>query len=89
MAKNANNDGFRQAMLKTALETTPQLSDENYSIWKEKMTALLELRGVLTALESQGPDAIPLADDVNAELRLLFISKMDSVMHNKIITTDN
>ncbi|KAI9628266.1 hypothetical protein KEM48_011711, partial [Puccinia striiformis f. sp. tritici PST-130] len=42
MAGSSNNDGFRQAMLKTALETTPQLSEENYSIWKDKMTALLD-----------------------------------------------
>jgi hypothetical protein len=51
MANNAH-DGFRQAMLKTALETIPQLREENYSIWKDKMTALLKLRGVLTALNN-------------------------------------
>ncbi|KAI9601972.1 hypothetical protein KEM48_001261 [Puccinia striiformis f. sp. tritici PST-130] len=42
MAGSSNNDGFRQAMLKTALETTPQLLEENYSVRKDKMTALLE-----------------------------------------------
>jgi hypothetical protein len=49
--QNSNN-GFCQAMLKTALETTPQLTEENYSIWKDKMTGLLELRGVLATLNS-------------------------------------
>ncbi|POW04228.1 hypothetical protein PSTT_10533 [Puccinia striiformis] len=88
MAGTSNNDGFRQAMLKTALETTPQLAEENYSIWKDKMTALLQLRGVLKALDSEEPDVIPLADDVNAELNLLFISKIDSVTHNNIVTAD-
>ncbi|KNZ50127.1 hypothetical protein VP01_4584g1 [Puccinia sorghi] len=29
---NAGN-GFRQVMLKTALETIPQLMEENHSIW--------------------------------------------------------
>ncbi|KAI7962507.1 hypothetical protein MJO28_000601 [Puccinia striiformis f. sp. tritici] len=84
-----NNDGFRQAMLKTALETTPQLSEENYSIWKDKMTALLQLRGVLTTLNDEQTDAAALADDVNAELILLFIAKIDSVTHNNVVTADN
>ncbi|POW14289.1 hypothetical protein PSTT_03064 [Puccinia striiformis] len=89
MAQSSNNDGFRQAMLKTALETTPQLSEENYSIWKDKMTALLELRGVLTTLEATDPEALPLAAETNAELKLLFIAKMDSLTHSNIVTTDN
>ncbi|POV99253.1 hypothetical protein PSHT_13735 [Puccinia striiformis] len=89
MAQSSNNDGFRQAMLKTALETTPQLSEENYSIWSDKMTALLELRGVLTTLESNEPDSPPLAAETNAELKLLLISKMDSLTHSNIVTTDN
>ncbi|KNZ51215.1 hypothetical protein VP01_4044g2 [Puccinia sorghi] len=48
-----SNDGFRQAMLKTALDTIPQLTEENYSIWKDKMTALLKLRGVLKSINDQ------------------------------------
>ncbi|KNZ46945.1 hypothetical protein VP01_680g6 [Puccinia sorghi] len=82
----ARNDGFRQAMLKAALDTTPQLTEENYSVWKDKMTGLLELRGVLDALESP---ITPLSNDENAELKLLFISKMDSVTHNNVINSDN
>ncbi|KNZ64468.1 hypothetical protein VP01_10255g1 [Puccinia sorghi] len=39
----ARNDGFRQAMLKYALDTTPQLTEENYPVCKDKMTGLLEL----------------------------------------------
>ncbi|KNZ59434.1 hypothetical protein VP01_1730g4 [Puccinia sorghi] len=80
------NDGFRQAMLKTALEMTPQLTDENYPIWKDKMEALLQLRGVLTKLNSP---MISLTDDENDELKLLLIAKMDSVTHNNVVTTDN
>ncbi|KNZ59062.1 hypothetical protein VP01_1807g4 [Puccinia sorghi] len=82
----AANDGFRQAMLKTALETIPQLNEENYSIWKDKMTALLKLRGVLTALNNTGT---PLGDSDNAELTMLLLSKMDSVTHQNVVTADN
>jgi hypothetical protein len=85
MADNAR-DGFRQAMLKTAMETIPQLTEENYSIWKDKMTALLKLRGVLAALNNS---EVPLGESDNVELTLLIISKMDSVKHNKVVTADN
>ncbi|KNZ43830.1 hypothetical protein VP01_982g8 [Puccinia sorghi] len=82
----ASNDGFRQAMLKTALETIPQLNEENYSIWKDKMTALLKLRGVLTALNDQNT---PLGESDNAELTMLLLSKIDSVTHNNVVTAEN
>ncbi|KNZ59388.1 hypothetical protein VP01_1742g3 [Puccinia sorghi] len=82
----AANDGFRQAMLKTALETIPQLNEENYSIWKDKMTALLKLRGVLTALNNL---AAPLGETDNAELTMLLLSKIDSVTHQNVVTADN
>lgn len=82
----ASNDGFRQAMLKTALETIPQLNEENYSIWKDKMTALLKLRGVLAALNNT---ETPLGDSDNAELTMLLLSKMDSVTHQNVVTADN
>ncbi|KNZ58102.1 hypothetical protein VP01_199g9 [Puccinia sorghi] len=80
------NDGFRQAMLKTALKTIPQLKEENYSIWKDKMTALLKLRGVLAALNNT---ETPLGDSDNAELTMLLLSKMDSVTHQNVVTADN
>ncbi|KNZ44618.1 hypothetical protein VP01_898g1 [Puccinia sorghi] len=54
--ETTRNDGFRQAMLKAALDTTPQLTDKNY---------------------------------LNAKLKLLLISKMDSVTHNNFINADN
>ncbi|PLW05911.1 hypothetical protein PCANC_27408 [Puccinia coronata f. sp. avenae] len=83
MLGTSTNNGFRQAMLKSALNTIPQLTEENYSIWKDKMTALLELRGVLDTLQSSSA-ASTLATEVNAELKLLIIAKMDSVTHNNI-----
>ena len=82
---NAGN-GFRQAMLKMALEKILQLTEENYSIWKDKMTALLKLRGALNTLENSN---IPLGESENAELVMLLLSKMDSVTHNNVVTAKN
>ncbi|KNZ58905.1 hypothetical protein VP01_1836g6 [Puccinia sorghi] len=74
----SNNNVFRQAMLKAGLDQIPQLTEENFSIWKDKMSALLKLRGVLTKLES--PDNIALDADMDAELTFLIILKIDSVV---------
>ncbi|KNZ59912.1 hypothetical protein VP01_1645g10 [Puccinia sorghi] len=82
----AANDGFWQAMLKTALETIPQLTEENYSIWEDKMTALLKLQGDLQGLKNP---VIPLGEGDNAELKLLLVSKIDSVTHNNVVTANN
>ncbi|KNZ60045.1 hypothetical protein VP01_1621g6 [Puccinia sorghi] len=86
MALIGASNGFQQAMLKTALETIPQLNKENYSIWKDKMTALLKLQGVLTALNNK---QIPLGESDNAELTMLLLLKMDSVTHQNVVTAEN
>jgi hypothetical protein len=62
-AVSTQNDGFRQAMLKSALNTIPQLTEENYLIWKDKISALLKLRGVLTSLDANN---VALTADENA-----------------------
>ncbi|KNZ54278.1 hypothetical protein VP01_2990g3 [Puccinia sorghi] len=80
------NDGFCQAMLKAALDTTPQLTEDNYSFWKDKMTGLLELRGVFTALESP---SMALTNNESVELKLLLISKMDTITQNNVINSEN
>lgn len=76
-------EGFLQAMLKTALETIPQFSEENYTVWKDKISAILEIRGLLNVLED--PNRSLFADD-DAELRLLLLSKMDVTTHNNVVT---
>ncbi|KNZ51968.1 hypothetical protein VP01_3748g1 [Puccinia sorghi] len=72
-------------MPNTALEMKPQLMDENYSIWKDKKEALLQLWGVLIKLNS--PTA-SLSDNENDGLKLLLIAKMDSIKHNNVVTSD-
>ena len=88
MSGTSASDGFCQAILKSALDTIPQLTEENHSIWKDKMTALLELQGVLDTLQSTSTTST-LATKINAELKLLIISKMDSVTDNNIVTAEN
>lgn len=86
VAQSRPQDGFRQAMLKTALDTTPQLTEDYYQVWRDKMTAILDLRGLLTSLEDE-KRALFAEDD--AELRLLLISKMDSSTHNNVVNPEN
>ncbi|KNZ52155.1 hypothetical protein VP01_3670g3, partial [Puccinia sorghi] len=70
-----SNDGFLQSIPKTELETILQLTEENYSIWKDKMTSLLKPH----SLKSLNDQTIPLGDSNNAELTMLLIAKMDHV----------
>lgn len=37
-------------MLKTAREATPELTDENYVVWKDKMQGILSMQGLLKAV---------------------------------------
>lgn len=67
----AASEGFCQAMLKTALDTIPRLSEDNYGVWKDKMDAILDVQGCAKALNN---DVSTLEGDVNDEIKLLIIS---------------
>ncbi|KNZ59813.1 hypothetical protein VP01_1659g4 [Puccinia sorghi] len=86
VSRSNSGNGFFQGMLITELETIPQLTEENHSIWKDKITALLKLRGVLKAMDNPN---IPLGESDNAELVMLLLSKMDSVTHNNVVMAEN
>lgn len=77
---------FRQPMLKTALETILLLGEENYGIWRDKMDAILDVRGCLTAINDE---TSILETAVNDELKLLIISKLNSTAHKNIVTAEN
>lgn len=76
-------DPLRQAMLKTALETIPMLGENNYGIWKDKMDAILNVRGCSKAINGENTQLEP---NVNDDLKLLLISKLDSSTHNNVVT---
>lgn len=80
------NDGFRQALLKTALDTIQALNKENYAIWKDKMCSLLTMHGVLEKLEMPSGT---LDAKMNAELSMLLISKMEPVTHSNVVNSAN
>lgn len=84
--EGSNNDGFRQIILKAALEAVPILSDKNYSIWKEKMTMLLELKGVKEALKDDSKNLNPNND---METQLILLSCINSVTHNNVVNPTN
>lgn len=86
MEGSSNSDGFLQIILKAALEAVPVLTDENYSIWKEKMTILLELKGVKEALEDE-TKTLKTTDDM--EIRVILLSQIDSITHNNVVNPTN
>lgn len=84
--EGSSNNGFRQIILKAALEAVPILTDENYSIWKDKMTILLELKGVKEALEDNTKN-VGSTDDM--EICVILLSQIDSITHNNVVNPSN
>ena len=84
--EGSSNDGFRQIILKAALEAVPILSEENYLIWKDKMTILLELKGVKEALENDSKTLSPIDD---MEIRVILLSRINSVTNNNVVKSSN
>lgn len=79
-------DGFQQIMLKAALEAVPNLTDKNYSIWKDKITILLKLKGTKQILEDDTKTLSPMD---NLETRVIILSKIDTIMLNNVVNSDN
>lgn len=85
-SSSISNDGFTQIMLKAALEAVPILTEENYSMWKDKISILLELKNVKTALEDETKQLNKMED---IEVRVIILSKIDSITHTNVVTPEN
>ena len=83
---SGGGDYFQQVALKAAVDAIPQLTEENYSIWRDKVLLLLDLKQVKEAIvNSEGP----LSAKDNREVRAILISKLDSVTHCNVVTSHN
>lgn len=79
-------NGLCQIILKAALKAVPIISEENESIWEDKIMILLKLKGMKEALENNSKILSP-ADDM--EIRVILLYRIDSVMHNKVVNSSN
>lgn len=77
---------FKALALKSLMESTPLLTETNYSIWRKKMERLFKMRGILKLVNSSNPRAEIPDDD---EMAGYLMSKLDASTHTNIITPEN
>lgn len=77
---------FKALALKSLMESTPLLTESNYTVWKKKMERLFKMRGILNLINSSNPfEEIPDDDEMAGYL----MSKLDPSTHTNIITQEN
>lgn len=73
-------------ILKTAIEAIPLLTQDNYTLWKNRVENMLDLQELLEPLTSP-TGTLSATEDV--QLRTILTSKLESSIHANVITHDN
>lgn len=77
---------FHQVALKASVNAIPLLNEENYSIRKDKMLMLFDLKDIKDAItRNEGP----LSTKQDREIRAIILSKLDSTTHSNVINSSN
>ncbi|KNZ48083.1 hypothetical protein VP01_5926g2 [Puccinia sorghi] len=79
-------DKLNTTILKTAIKAIPLLTQDNYTLWKNRVENMLNLQELLTPLTSL-TGILSASEDV--QLRTILTSKLESTIHANIITHDN
>ncbi|KNZ46338.1 hypothetical protein VP01_734g4 [Puccinia sorghi] len=79
-------DKINTTILKTAIEAIPLLTQDNYTLWKNRVENMLDLQELLTPLTS--PTGV-LSSYEDVQLRTILTSKLESTIHANVITHDN
>jgi len=79
-------DAINPTILKTTIEAIPVLTEENFSSWKTRITALFKLGG----LKDQILDGEPALDDGdNTILCAIILAKLSAITHSNVVTSIN
>ncbi|KNZ54403.1 hypothetical protein VP01_2957g1 [Puccinia sorghi] len=79
-------DKINTTILKTAIEAIPLLTNDNYTLWKNRVENVLDLQDLRTALTSS-TGVLSSTEDI--QLRTIITSKLESSIHANVITHDN
>lgn len=79
-------DLLQQTILKTAIESIPLLTLDNFSLWRTRIENMLDIQGLQDDLFS---DTGTLSETNNIYLRSIITSKLDASVHANIITVEN
>ncbi|KNZ60139.1 hypothetical protein VP01_1605g2 [Puccinia sorghi] len=79
-------DKINTTILKTAIKAIPLLTQDNYTLWKNRVENMLDLQDLLEPLVS--PTGVLSATE-DVQLRTILTSKLKSTIHTNVITHDN
>lgn len=83
---STSDEYFQQLALKGAMEDLPKLEEENYTIWRDKMIIVFELRGIKSVIES---DTATFSTRDHLATCAIIISKLNSTTPNNVVTSKN
>lgn len=79
-------DSFHQVALKASVDAIPPLNEENYSIWRDKMLMLFDLKDIKDAIIW---NAGQMSVKQDREIRTIILSKLDSTTHANVVNSTN
>lgn len=80
------NDYFYQVALKASVDAIPPLNNNNYSIWRDKMMMLFDLKDIKDAI-TRNSGQLPTKQD--REIRAIILSKLNSTTHANVVNAAN
>ncbi|KNZ57542.1 hypothetical protein VP01_2131g3 [Puccinia sorghi] len=79
-------DAINPTILKTTIEAIPMLTEENFSSWRTRITALFKLGRI----KDQMLNGIPaLEEDDNTTICAVILSKLSTTTQCNVVTSDN
>lgn len=79
-------DEINPTILKTTIESIPILTEENFSSWRTRITALFKLGGLKDQILNGEP---ALDESDNTIVCAIIIAKLSPVTHSNVVTADN
>jgi hypothetical protein len=79
-------DAVNPTILKMTIEAIPVLNKENFSSWRNRISALFKLGGVKDQMIAGEPE---LDDDDNTMLCAIIISKISPSTHSNVVNATN
>ncbi|KNZ57434.1 hypothetical protein VP01_215g1 [Puccinia sorghi] len=79
-------DGINSTILKTTIEAIPILTEENFSSWRTRITALFKLGGIKEQMTNGAPE---LDEDDNTTVCAIILSKLSTTTQCNVVTSDN
>ncbi|KNZ52018.1 hypothetical protein VP01_372g6 [Puccinia sorghi] len=79
-------DNVNSTILKTTIEAIPILTEENFSSWRSRITALFKLGGLKDNMLNGEP---ALEEDDNTILCAIILSKLSTNTQNNVVSSEN